>query len=679
MTTLTLHLSHPNYRPDIDGLRAVAVLSVVAFHAFPTLMKGGFVGVDVFFVISGFLISTTVFENLDRDSFSFREFYSRRITRIFPSLIVVLIACFTLGWFALLANEYKQLGKHIAAGAVFFSNFILWNEAGYFDNSAETKPLLHLWSLAIEEQFYIVWPLFLWLAWKGKFNLLTITILVAITSFILNIKGVKQDSIATFYSPQTRFWELLSGSLLAWLTLYKRENFANTKFKLDSWLSNIIYREKQEVNGKTLANIISLTGSLLLVYSFLRIHKDLSFPGIWALIPVSGTVLIILAGSKAWINHTFLSNKVAIWFGLISFPLYLWHWPLLSFARIVESENPSRNIRIAVVIFSILLAWLTYKLVECPFRFGKHGKFKVIALLFIMSIIGFVGYNTYERNGLSFRLKDREAFDKYFDNSSPDWNFATKQGIFKDYRIDCDFFNLEAHRYGKTTNKPLPGINSSCYVLDKSKEHRVLIWGDSHAQTLYYGLNKNLPTDWQILQVASSGCNPAVVTIDSDINYCDRSNFVAIETIKKSKPDVVVVAQNIGHNVNAALNIRNILMNFGVSKVIFLGPLPHWTSDLPKIISRQLWIATPERTFVGVDKNIIHANRILKADFLSFNLNYLDAISVFCDSNGCLTRIGENKLTGITTNDYGHLLQISSDYLARELLVKSVLSLETSK
>ena len=142
MTTSTLQLSHPNYRPDIDGLRAVAVLSVVAFHAFPTWMKGGFVGVDVFFVISGYLISAIIFENLDRDTFSFFEFYSRRIRRIFPSLLVVLIACFTIGWFALLANEYKQLGKHIAAGAVFFSNFILWNEAGYFDNSAETKPLL---------------------------------------------------------------------------------------------------------------------------------------------------------------------------------------------------------------------------------------------------------------------------------------------------------------------------------------------------------------------------------------------------------------------------------------------------------------------------------------------------------------------------------------------------------
>jgi peptidoglycan/LPS O-acetylase OafA/YrhL len=164
MTTPTPHFSHPKYRPDIDGLRAVAVLSVVAFHAFPAWMKGGFIGVDVFFVISGFLISTIIFENLDRGTFSFAEFYARRIKRIFPALLLVLIASFAFGWFALLADEFKQLGKHIAAGAGFVSNLVLWSEAGYFDNSAETKPLLHLWSLGIEEQFYIIWPFVLWFA-----------------------------------------------------------------------------------------------------------------------------------------------------------------------------------------------------------------------------------------------------------------------------------------------------------------------------------------------------------------------------------------------------------------------------------------------------------------------------------------------------------------------------------
>src|SRR5262249_5222476 len=273
LSSLQARLSHPKYRPDIDGLRAIAVLSVVAFHAFPSWVTGGFIGVDVFFVISGFLISTIIFENLDRGTFSFAEFYARRIKRIFPALLLVLIASYAFGWFALLADEYKQLGKHIAAGAGFVSNIVSWNEAGYFDNSAETKPLLHLWSLGIEEQFYIVWPLLLWLAWKRKFNLLTITILVAVVSFYLNAKGIKEDAVATFYSPQTRFWELFCGSLLAWFPVYKKGAYDTIKTKLDGWLATAVYREKPEPDGKTLSNVLSFVGLLLLVYGFWRIEK----------------------------------------------------------------------------------------------------------------------------------------------------------------------------------------------------------------------------------------------------------------------------------------------------------------------------------------------------------------------------------------------------------------------
>ena len=312
MASHQTQLSHPKYRPDIDGLRAVAVIAVVAFHAFPSWVKGGFIGVDVFFVISGYLISAIIFENLDRGTFNFSEFYARRIKRIFPALILVLIACFAFGLFALLADEYKQLGKHIAAGAGFVSNIVLWSEAGYFDSSAETKPLLHLWSLGIEEQFYIVWPLLLWLSWKSKFNLLAMTIIVAIASFVLNIKGIKQDSVATFYSPQTRFWELLCGSLLAWVALYKKDSFANIKNKADSTLASLVNKKMQVADGKTLSNVLSFIGLLLLTYGFWRINKGLNFPGKWALVPVLGTVLIITAGSKAWVNRTILSNRIAV-------------------------------------------------------------------------------------------------------------------------------------------------------------------------------------------------------------------------------------------------------------------------------------------------------------------------------------------------------------------------------
>ncbi|HIE3585867.1 TPA: acyltransferase family protein, partial [Legionella anisa] len=169
---------HFKYRADIDGLRAIAVLSVVVFHVFPKWMKGGFVGVDIFFVISGFLISTIIFEGLEKNSFSFVDFYKKRIKRIFPALVFVLLFCLILGWFALFPQEYKQLGKHVMGGAGFISNFMLWLETGYFDNAAETKPLLHLWSLGIEEQFYIIWPFLVWFVWKKRFNLFFVIMLI---------------------------------------------------------------------------------------------------------------------------------------------------------------------------------------------------------------------------------------------------------------------------------------------------------------------------------------------------------------------------------------------------------------------------------------------------------------------------------------------------------------------
>lgn len=463
MTTPIPHLSHPKYRPDIDGLRAIAVLSVVAFHAFPAWMKGGFIGVDVFYVISGFLISTIIFENLDRGTFSFAEFYARRIRRIFPALILVLLACLAFGWLVLMPEELNQLGKHIAAGAGFVSNFVLWGEAGYFDNSAETKPLLHLWSLGIEEQFYIIWPLVLWLAWKRKFNLLTLTVIVAFASFYLNLKGIKKDPVATFYSPQTRFWELLCGSILAWFALYKRSAYKRIGLKIDGWLAKAIYREHVEADGKTLSNVISVLGFLLLVYGFWQITKDFRFPGKWAFVPVSGTLLVILAGSKTWISRKILSNKIAVWFGLISFPLYLWHWPLLSFARIIENEFPSRNIRISAVIASIVLAWLTVKFFEKPFRTGDQKvRHKVATLCGLMIAIGFVGFYVSDRDytkshGYEKLVIKRKGFEHAF-GSSLSW-----------YRGKNDWLFL-GNAYNDTVAKLKLAIKPSDAQLDATKE-----------------------------------------------------------------------------------------------------------------------------------------------------------------------------------------------------------------
>ena len=396
-------LSHPKYRPDIDGLRAVAVLAVVAFHAFPRWMPGGFVGVDIFFVISGYLISTILLENLARGTFSFTTFYMRRIRRIFPALALVLAASFAFGWYSLFADEFRQLGKHMAGGAGFVANILLWKEAGYFDTASELKPLLHLWSLGIEEQFYLVWPLVLWLVWRRKFNVLTVIVLLLAASFAANLYRIDRNPVATFYAPHTRFWELLAGALLAWLVVHRGNVAENLRRTCDRLLARLIYREPPINDGRTLENVLSLAGFVLLAIGFWKITKATPFPGAWAAVPVAGAFLLIAAGQRAWLNRVVLGNRVAVFFGLISFPLYLWHWPLLSFARIIEGGTPARSVRIAAVLAAIVLATLTWRFIERPLRFGGHGKTKAIALAVTVAALGCAGYVTYRMDGFPDR------------------------------------------------------------------------------------------------------------------------------------------------------------------------------------------------------------------------------------------------------------------------------------
>jgi peptidoglycan/LPS O-acetylase OafA/YrhL len=265
------------YRPDIDGLRAFAVLSVIIFHAFPYLIKGGFVGVDIFFVISGFLISTIIIKSLDHNTFSFANFYIRRIRRIFPSLLLILITCWAVGWFTLTTEEYEQLGKYITAGSLFGANLIHWREVGYFDLSTETKPLIHLWSLGVEEQFYLLLPLILWFFRKNKRHFLII-IFVFICSLLLNLLGIQNHPTSVFYSPITRFWELLSGSLLAYFYLYKKKAIHPKFIEVINILCAKLFKKKITIRYIWLVNFASILGLCLLIWSIFNINNGPTFP-----------------------------------------------------------------------------------------------------------------------------------------------------------------------------------------------------------------------------------------------------------------------------------------------------------------------------------------------------------------------------------------------------------------
>jgi peptidoglycan/LPS O-acetylase OafA/YrhL len=357
------------YRSDIDGLRAVAVLGVVIYHAFPWVLPGGFIGVDIFFVISGYLISGILYKGHNAENFSFGEFYARRIRRLFPALITVLLLCLAYGWMILLPDEFRQLGKHVAAGTLFIQNFVFWNESGYFDTAANLKPLLHLWSLAVEEQFYIFFPPLLILLWKKPKILVPAMVVLLVASFVGNIIMSVQNSTTDFFLTPYRAWEFLGGSLLAW------------------WH----YEKNHEEDVPLHRNLLSWGGLLLLALGMAVIHTGDAYPGWRALLPVAGTLLLMEGGRDAWVNRKLLSHPAIVWVGLISYPLYLFHWPALSFVHIVKGEHPEPRYILMALLVSIVLTVLTYYFIEKKIRHNT-SRWTASALVAAFLITGLLGY-----------------------------------------------------------------------------------------------------------------------------------------------------------------------------------------------------------------------------------------------------------------------------------------------
>src|ERR1700737_3717839 len=321
-------LSSPSsrYRPDIDGLRAIAGSLGVTIHAFPEAMPGGFIGVDIFFVISGFLITGIIVRELDQQRFSLMTFYKRRIRRIFPALIVVLCATLVLGWLWMLPAAYAQLSTDVFASAAFFSNIALLLQSGYFDIESGKKPLLHLWSLGIEEQFYLFWPLILMLVARMRLSILVAASVIGIGSFVLNVALIGSNPVATFYLPFTRASELLAGAVLAC-----------------GW--------NQVSQTSTASNLRASIGLVLIAVAAGVLDTKSAFPGWWAILPVAGAALL-LSPPAAWFCRTLLASRPLVWIGLISYPLYLWHWPLLVFFGIIKFTS-------LTLIERELILWLT--------------------------------------------------------------------------------------------------------------------------------------------------------------------------------------------------------------------------------------------------------------------------------------------------------------------------------
>lgn len=415
------------YRADIDGLRGIAVLCVLVFHAFPDRLRGGFMGVDMFFALSGFLITGLLLAELDAQRFSLAGFYRRRIRRIFPALLAVLVASLAAGWTLLLPDEFEQLGQNAAAGAAFVSNRVLAGERGYFDFLSESQPLLHLWSLAIEEQFYILWPLLLWAVWQRRWNVFGVMLAAVIVSWAVHFRLTTAEATAAFYAASARAWELMAGGLLAWVSLRH---------------GALLDRHR---------HARSLLGAALLCGVFF-VGKGTPWPTACLLMPVLGTLLLISAGPQGCVNRWVLSRRVLVGIGLISFPLYLWHWPLLAFARIVETGYLGSHAKLALMASAFGLAALTYRWVERPIRAAAPTPGRSLALAAAMAAVAALGL------AIAWQQVPPRAHDsalQAFARATVDWEFP--QGLEERRHRDTRVFHIEG---GRPT--------------------RTVFWGDSH-------------------------------------------------------------------------------------------------------------------------------------------------------------------------------------------------------
>jgi peptidoglycan/LPS O-acetylase OafA/YrhL len=596
------------YRADIDGLRALAVTSVILFHTFPKILPGGFIGVDVFFVISGYLITQIILVDLDSGKFSAASFYARRVRRIFPALIIVLIATFAFGWHYFLPLELTSLGKNILASALFSANLMLLSEVGYFDIAAHLKPLLHLWSLGIEEQFYLFWPLMLWAA--PRKSLLPATVFIVAASFILNVAMIIHSPSETFYLPFTRAWELLAGATLAQASRSDDER----------------YHE-----------FFATVGIVAVAISLFLINTQTPFPGWAAAIPVAGTVLLLRSEGSV-LNRLVLSNRVAVNVGAISYPLYLWHWPLLVFAEFIKFKKLTELERGLVVALAFLLAWLTYKFVERPIRFGR-GRFEkpllaCMTMLAAAALVPALGYGP--------SLPDR--INRLITVANP----------------------AEGLRVGECMLLDGSKVDFSRNCVDQ-KRPLIAIWGDSTASALVPGFQYLQGSrNFGIAQFTVSSCPPLLIRAGSMTEFCLEENRKIVDLIRANAPDVVLLHAiwDVNDRVENLRPTIEALRAQNIARIVILGPVPVWIGGLPAIVStyyRRKGEVIPERTWQYVDQISGDANMRKIASELG--VDYISSREALCNNLGCVTRIGES----LAARDIIHLTPTGSRFLVESI------------
>jgi peptidoglycan/LPS O-acetylase OafA/YrhL len=654
---LTSSRPHASYRPDIDGLRGVAVLAVVANHFQPGRVTGGFVGVDVFFVISGFLITGILIQQLQAGTFSLADFYARRVRRLFPALSLVLLVSFIAGWFLLDPIALTDLGANAAAGAGFVSNLLLWSQTGYFDPEAQAKPMLHLWSLGIEEQYYALWPLFLFALWKVRFRLVPIAAIAA-ASFALNAVFSATRPTAAFYSPATRIWELLLGCMIAYVGLTRGEPIALlSRFGGGGDTAVLRGRESQ------LRELSGWVGFALVCAAILGLTEDFTLPGFWVLLPTIGAALLICAGPETWINRKVLSNRVMVFVGLISYPLYLWHWPVLALIHI-RGWNATRAARaemmLAALVGVFIAAWLTYKAIEKPIRKSRSGR--VIAGLSLAQALLFVfGIALVGLRGIPGRYDAAHQQLFAIARKPPTYTAAYR------YRETC-----RINEDGQDEAELQRGCDTAAAASNPSAG--VVLWGDSYAAQLVPGIEATIGNDANLYVFSVNGCRPLLEQLRSVRAGCNPGNRFALNFVRQYQPREVLIAANWNgwsqyrdQYTNVEQTIRE-LKGYGIPRVVLLGSFAQFERPVPLLLVDKLKRgAIPRRLATPLMPTLMTIDSTLSAIAIRTGAEFVSPLAAQCSPDGCLVSL-DGSIDSVTTWDRFHLTLVGSKFIAEQML-----------
>ncbi|CAM5762330.1 acyltransferase [Labrys miyagiensis] len=611
-------VSASSHRNDIDGLRAVAVVSVVLFHCgFARYFPGGFVGVDIFFVISGFLITGIVAADIEKGRFSLVDFYNRRVRRIFPALFTVYAFVLAASFLILMPSEVSAVIRNTISSLLFVSNVNFYSQASYFDTSSDFNALLHTWSLSVEEQFYVFFPLALYALRKlPRRTVLIILAVVAAVSFVASAFMVQQDASAAFYLVQYRTWELLAGSLLALGVV-------------------------PAVSSRLLSNILAVLGVALVAGSVLLLNNTSPFPGLGALPVCLGTCLLIHSGSSSQtIVGRLLSLAPVRFVGLISYSLYLWHWPVWVFGNQVHEAHDVVG-RLGYIALSFVLAALSWKFIEAPFRTKPYrtGPIRTLGYaslgmvtVLIASLLVPPAASAYWR--VPPQVEEVASFANYDANKS--------------YRTGQCFLTSEFNKFSMFRQ-------DTCLALSDSKPNYLLV-GDSHAAHMYPGMLA-VGKDVNILQAAASGCKPIFDT-HGDKRCTDLVKFVFDEFLPRHRVDTVVFSA-----LWVDSDLPGLLREIGQAKqyarrVVVLGPIVQYDIALPRVLAKSLY--EKDEAIVAAHRRdaVPQTDRLFAGAVPKAGADYISVYDAVCPAGRCTLWTGDNKPIQF---DYGHLTPEGSE------------------